>query len=190
MKTLILNGSPRHNGDTLSMIAQLKKHLDGEIKIVNTYYDKISACLDCRYCWKHDGCSQKDDMQGIYDYLKDCDNVIIASPVYFSELTGPLLSVASRLQTFYATRRFRKQNPMLKKKFGAILLSGGGDGEPNKAESTAKCLLKHMNAEYIGHVYSLHTDSLPSKDDRVAIQEIYNLAVKLNSLDRTTSIGK
>ena len=35
MKTLILNGSPRANGDTVSLIKELTKKLPGEYKIVN-----------------------------------------------------------------------------------------------------------------------------------------------------------
>ena len=37
MKTLILNGSPRANGDTASLIKELTKKLPGEYKIVNAY---------------------------------------------------------------------------------------------------------------------------------------------------------
>ena len=43
MKTLILNGSPRKNGDTVSLINKLTEQLDGEYKIVNAYYSDISA---------------------------------------------------------------------------------------------------------------------------------------------------
>ena len=35
MKTLIINGSPRKNGDTVSLINVLTEHLTGEYKIVD-----------------------------------------------------------------------------------------------------------------------------------------------------------
>lgn len=103
MKTLIFNGSPRKNGDTMGLINEFIKELDGEYKIVNAYYCDIKPCIDCRYCWKNDGCCQQDEMQEVYKYIEECDNILIASPIYFSELTGPLLSVMSRLQTKYFT---------------------------------------------------------------------------------------
>lgn len=37
MKTLILNGSPRKNGDTVSLLKILMPKLKGEIKVVDTY---------------------------------------------------------------------------------------------------------------------------------------------------------
>ena len=76
MKTLILNGSPRKNGDTVGLINKLTEQLNGEYKIVDVYYSDISACVDCRYCWNNDGCSIKDEMTEIYYYIADCDNVV------------------------------------------------------------------------------------------------------------------
>jgi len=50
----------------------------------------------------------------LYAYLEDCDNLIIASPIWFSELRGPLLSVASRFQTYFAGRFFRAEAEPIK----------------------------------------------------------------------------
>lgn len=183
MKTLIFNGSPRKNGDTAFLINKLKELLHGEVNVINTYFSPIKPCIDCRYCWKNCGCAIKDEMQDLYDYIKECDNIIIASPLHFSELTGTLLAVASRLQTFYASKRFLGINQVQKKKRGAIILCGGGDGSPEKAEGTAKTLLKSMNAEVIGKVYSLNTDAVPSKNDNYAIEQINDLANKLNNME-------
>lgn len=47
MKTLIFNGSPRKNGDTVGLINEFIKELDGEYKIVNAYYCDIKPCIDC-----------------------------------------------------------------------------------------------------------------------------------------------
>ena len=101
MKTLILNGSPRVHGDTVSLINLLIKSLYGEYLVVDAYKSNISPCRDCRYCWENPGCAIKDEMQVIYSYIEDCDNIVIASPLYFSELTGKLLDLGSRLQTYF-----------------------------------------------------------------------------------------
>lgn len=57
MKTLILNGSPRVNGDTESLIQVVTQNIVGEYKIINTYRCTISPCIDCRYCWNNSGCA-------------------------------------------------------------------------------------------------------------------------------------
>ena len=108
MKTLILNGSPRANGDTAALIKLLVNELKGDVKIVDSYKADVKACIDCRYCWKHPGCSIQDGMQEIYDYIQECDNVIIASPIFFTELSGSLLALSSRLQTYFCARFIRK----------------------------------------------------------------------------------
>ena len=152
MKTLILNGSPRKNGDTVSLINKLTEQLNGEYKIVDTYYSNISACVDCRYCWSNNGCSINDEMTEIYDYVVECDNVVIASPIYFSQPTGKLLDVCSRFQTYFAAKYFRNQTPIIMPKKGAVILVGGGDGNPQKAYETICSVLNHINTT---HIYTL-----------------------------------
>ena len=170
MKTLILNGSPRINGDTISLINKIVEKNAGEYRIVDAYRCNISPCLDCRYCWKNNGCAINDEMQEIYKYIQECDNILIASPLYFSELTGKLLDVGSRLQTYFCARFFRKEEPITKSKKGAVILVGGGDGHIDKAYSTACTLLHHMNCYNIHDVvYSHNTNERPAIDDENAL---------------------
>lgn len=170
MKTLIFNGSPRKNGDTASLLRVLTEKLDGEVKTVNAYTCGISPCIDCRYCWKHNGCAIKDGMQEIYDYIQECDNVLIASPIYFSELTGMLLALGSRLQTYVSARYMRKETPIAKAKKGAVILVGGGSGGAERAYETAKEWLKLMNCTQNHElVASRRTDKCPAISDEQAL---------------------
>lgn len=63
MKTLILNGSPRINGDTDSLMNKITEKIVGEYRIVYAYRCNISPCLDCRYCWENNGCVINDEVQ-------------------------------------------------------------------------------------------------------------------------------
>jgi multimeric flavodoxin WrbA len=184
MKTLIINGSPRKNGDSMTLINEMTKYLNGEVKFVHTYYDNISPCIDCRYCWKNDGCSINDEMQEVYKLLDEVDNVILASPLYFSELTGKLLSFASRLQYFYVSRRIRKDtNFKLKKKNGVLIITGGGDKLTEPAITTANFIFGQINTKSIGTVLSLKTNDIPAKDDIEALSKARDLALRLNELN-------
>lgn len=181
MKTLILNGSPRKNGDTVSLINKLTEQLNGEYKIVDAYYTDISACVDCRYCWNNDGCSIIDEMTEIYDYIVDCDNIVIASPIYFSQPTGKLLDVCSRFQTYFAAKHFRNQAPFIKPKKGVVILVGGGDGNPEDAYKTVCTILHHIN---VSEVYSLvgafNTNVLSVTKNKDALKDIDKIANYLN----------
>lgn len=181
MKTLIINGSPRKSGETVSLINKLTEQLSGEYKILNAYYTSISPCIDCRYCWSNDGCAINDEMVEIYDYIEDCDNVVIASPIYFSQPTGKLLDVCSRFQTYFAAKHFRNKVPLIKSKKGAVILVGGGDGNPQKAYETLCGVLRHINTTDIYRlVGSFNTNELPATKDNEAVKGIENIVNFLN----------
>lgn len=182
MKTLILNGSPRRNGDTVSLLNILKKNLHGEIKVVDAYYCNVAPCIDCRYCWKNPGCCVKDEMQEIYSYIEECDNVLIASPIYFSELTGKLLDLGSRLQTYFSAKFFRNDMPITKEKKSAVLLVGGGKGNMEKAFDTAQILLRDIRATNLFPLISFHgTDNFVAAEDPDIRQKLDELCDFFNS---------
>ena len=181
MHTLILNGSPHKNGDTAALISALREYLCGEVTQIDCYRANISPCVDCRWCTKNPGCAIKDEMQDIYPIIESCDNIVIASPVYFSLPTAPVLSVCSRIQTYFCASFFRKSPVPIKPKRGGILLAGGGSGSAAPAEDTARRILKYMKAKQIGPVVaSLATDKIPAREDPSIHQQAQALAVFLN----------
>lgn len=176
MKTLIFNGSPRIQGDTMRLVNKVIADLDGEYKLVNAYQCEVAPCVDCRYCWTNEGCLIKDEMQEVYSYIQECDNILIASPIYFSELTGKLLDVGSRLQTYFCARFFRKTEPIAKPKKGAVILVGGGDGRMEKAYETACTLLHHMNCYEIHPLVFCHdTNTRPAIEDQQVLDGLNKL---------------
>ena len=183
MKTVIINGSPRKQGDTVFLINQLVKDLKGEVVLVNTYYDDIKPCYDCRYCWTNTRCCINDKMQTIFEHLYDVDNIVIASPLYFSQLTGSLLNFASRLQFLYVSRCIKKDDlfSRISPKRGVVIFVGGGDTKcTDTAVDTAKTLLRQMNANLVEVVFSLETETIPSNEDALAIEKVCKIAEMLN----------
>ena len=116
MKTLIINGSPRSNGNTSVLIETLKNKLSGEIKQIDCYTANIMPCRDCGSCKNEKRCIISDDMQEVYSNIDECDNIVIASPIFYSELTGKLLDLASRFQIYYNARALRGADVISKPK--------------------------------------------------------------------------
>jgi len=182
MKTLIFNGSPHKDGDTTALINALAAQLKGEVRIVDAWDGSVAPCSDCRFCSAHDHCSISDAMDGVYRDIDAADNIVIASPLYFSELTGPLLSVLSRLQFFWIAKNIRKVPALTDKpRSGFILLVGGGDGTPDKALSTAKMLLKHMGAKFADCAVSHATDRVSAGKDPFALEAVARIARTINT---------
>ncbi len=180
MKTLIINGSPRSRGDTAFLLGELKKHLRGEIVEIRAYDGTIRPCVDCRACKAQKGCVINDDMALIYK--GDFDNVVIASPLYMSNLTAPLMGIASRFQAFYCAKRFLKDEFIFSEKKAALILVGGGDGGPEKAIDLALWMFKKMNAwGFEAHtILSLKTDDIPACQDALAIEKTRDIAAYFN----------
>ena len=73
--------------------------------------------------------------------------MVLASPIWFSSLSGPLLSLASRFQTLFAARHFRQEPAGGKRKNGVILLTGAEQGTEAAPIQTALTILKHLHVE-------------------------------------------
>ena len=181
MKTLILNGSPRANGDTAFMIKTLTAKLQGEVTVIDCYKANISPCVDCRACKVKPDCVIKDDMQNIYSALCECDNVVLASPVHYGELSAMLLKVASRFQVYSSAILFRREKPDIKANCGAVILSQGGSGGAQRAYETAGLIFQSLGIKRVlPLVCSINTDKLPAEEDEKAINELTRLADTLN----------
>ncbi len=179
-KTLIINGSPRPNGDTATLINELKKHLTGEVVEISAYRSKIAPCVDCRGCWKTAKCVVQDDMSLIYN--DDFDNVVLASPVYYMTLPGPVLSLMSRFQPQHAAMFFLNIPLNLRPKKGGLILTAGGKGNADGAAHHIRVFFRQMGATgYEEHaVKSLKTDDLPAAQDVQALEDAKRLAEWFN----------
>jgi len=180
LKTLIINGSPRLNGDTAALIRQLKRHLHGEIIEISAYRDKIAPCVDCRACRSVRGCVVDDDMRVIY--ADDYDNVVAAFPVYYSNLPGPLISLLSRFQPQHNALHYLGDPIEMRLKKGAILAVAGGKGNVDGSMRLARILMKCLNAaDFEEHtVVSQNTDTIPAADDAAAMKGVRDIAKWLN----------
>ena len=182
MQTLIINGSPKKNGDTEALVNAFISHLDGEIKTISSFSD-INPCTDCRYCWENIGCALKDKMQEAYQFLKTCDNIVLASPIWFSSLSGPLLNILSRMQALWAAGYFQKKNLLPKEKKGVIILVGAQPETKDTPTQTAISIMKHFNVHRpsISIIYSLDTNNLPAGQDELALEKCREVAGALNT---------
>ena len=97
MKITILNGSPRHNGNTQIMadtFSETARENGHTVNILNIANMNIRGCLGCKYCYSHGGkCVQDDDMENVLAELSDTDMVVFASPVYWFDMTAQLKTV-------------------------------------------------------------------------------------------------
>lgn len=124
MNILILNGSPRANGNTAAMTRAFMEGAEAaghEVTEIQVGRKKIAGCLGCEYCHtKGNGsCVQKDDMEEVYEALRQADMLVFASPVYYFTMSGQLQNAIDRTYAFDIPKNIRK---------AAMILSSASDG--------------------------------------------------------------
>lgn len=168
MKTLIINGTTRRGGNTDALLAEFIRHLEGEYMEI-TAENAISPCKNCGYCRTHSGCAVRDGMSEVYRYFDECDSLVIASPVWFMTLTGTVINIASRFQTYWEAAHVRGER--LKPKRGVIILTGGIEGSEAPAIKAARAIFvtAGVTLPEAAVVSSMNTDKIPARDDKKAL---------------------
>lgn len=109
MKVLIINGSPRINGNSSKLIEEMKNIFvkeEIEIDVYQIGNKVIRGCMACGYCYQHGECVFKDDVNDLAKRFEEADGLIITSPVYYGSANGTLISLLDRL--FYSTHFNKK----------------------------------------------------------------------------------
>ena len=100
MKAVGIVGSPRKGGNTEILVTHCLKAIAEEgikTEIIRLAGLKISGCIDCGHCHKHQGeCSVKDDMQAVRAKMVEADAIIIGTPVYFGAATALVRGLMER----------------------------------------------------------------------------------------------
>ncbi len=146
MKIVVLNGSPRPNGNTVHLVkafvegAEEKGH---EVTVLRVGGMKIAPCLACEYCHtKGNGtCVVRDDMDKVWEALEGAEVVVFASSVHYWGFTGQMQSTIAR---FYS-----KNQPEGVKKY-ALLLSSGSPGVYEGIEAQYREIVGYFGAKSLG----------------------------------------
>ena len=162
MKILVLNGSPRPNGNTAAMVKTFKDAAEGvghQVSAFNVCKMNIKGCLACEYCHGkgHGNCIQKDDMQEIYSELADTEMIVLAAPIYYHGISGQLKCVIDR---FYSA--LYPIAPKSLKKVAMFLSSGDADMYDGAKFSYDGDFLGYLGLEGMG-IFTNHDGNVMEK---------------------------
>ena len=105
MKVLIINGSPRANGNTAVALEEMSKIFQNnqiEVDYIQVGNMDIRGCIACAACHNgRDNCVIDDIVNELAPRFKECDGMVIASPVYYANANATLIALLDRL--FYST---------------------------------------------------------------------------------------
>ena len=162
MKILVLNGSPRTQGNTAQMVSAFRegaRSAGHEVDIVDVCRKHIGGCLACEYCHGQGRgqCVQSDDMTEVYALLREADMLVLAAPIYYHGISGQLKCVIDR---FYAVA-YPSKPPRLKK-IAMFLASGDAAMYDGALFSYQGDFLDYLGLTDMG-VYTVHGGVGPKK---------------------------
>lgn len=104
MKVLILNGSPRLNGNTSVAVKEMEAVFEAEgveFETVSVGNKDIRGCIACGSCGTSGKCAFDDIVNEIADKFEKADGLVVASPVYYASANATLVALLQRL--FYSS---------------------------------------------------------------------------------------
>lgn len=188
MKLLILNGSPRKNGNTVKLMRKLmsaaeKNH---QIEWVDLIDQNIGPCRGCLGCRPDKECVlPEDDAQIIGRKIQQADGLIIGTPTYWGNMTGPLKNLLDRnVTTFETFVGGSLPKPRQKGKKAVIITTSGAPWPINQLSSQSggairslKTVLKAGGYKIIGVL----SHGGPLKEDHTSARA-FKKAEKLGGL--------
>ena len=188
MKVLMINGSPRADGNTATALKEMEKVFleEGvEVEIVHVGNKAIRGCIACGQCRQLGKCVFDDAVNEVAPKLAECDGLVLGSPVYYASANATLMAFVTRL--FYSTGHIRKTM-----KVGASVVVARRGGLSATYDEMNKFFgLSGMPIASGQYWNSLH-GSAPGEaaQDAEGIQGMRTLARNMTFLMRSIALGK
>ncbi len=187
LKVLLLNGSPRKDGNIALALGEMEKVFAGlgvEYETIRLGREDIRGCIACESCRRTHRCVFNDIVNEIAVKFEAADGLVIGSPVYYGSANGTLMSALQRL--FYSTH-FDKSL-----KVGASVVSARRSGCTATFDELNKFFtLSNMpvaTSQYWNNIYGWEPGE--SRVDAEGMQVMRVLARNMVFLMKSIALGK
>lgn len=187
MKVLLINGSPRPNGNTalaLKNMAEVFEAQGVEAEILNIGSNAVWGCIACNSCKKSGKCVFDDAVNEAAPKFQEADGLVVASPVYYASANATLIAFLDRL--FYSTSFDKRM------KVGAsVVVARRGGCSATFDELNKYFTISGMPVASSHYWNSLH-GRLPgeAQQDAEGIATVRNLAKNIAFLMKSIALGK
>lgn len=96
---ILLNGSPRKNGATASILNYISEQLKKQglkTNVIHVSDLNLQYCIGCCKCYETGKCIYKDDIEDLSSKIEKADGLIIGTPTYASNMSGQLKTIIDR----------------------------------------------------------------------------------------------
>jgi len=175
-KIVILNGSPRKNGNTSALV---ERFTAGAKSVGNTVTEFFLDRMDihgCKGCFgghssRECPCVQKDDMMQIYPAVKECDVIVLATPLYYWNMSGQLRTAVDRL---FALEEGDGNLLRGHDRSSALLMAAEGNGFEDVL-TYYDHLMEHLRWKNLGHVLAGGNGHVGDIEGKPELEQAYEL---------------
>jgi len=187
MKVLLINGSPRVNGNTAAALEEMVRifHREGvETEVMHIGQRPIRGCIACQGCAKTGKCAFPDAVNEAAAKFEAADGLVVGSPVYYAGANATLTAFLTRL--FYSTRFDKRM------KVGAAVVAARRGG----LSSTFDELNKFFTISGMPVASSKYWNSIhgcapgEAAEDAEGLQVMRTLARNMAFLMKSIALGK
>lgn len=160
-KVLVIASSPRKNANSTILacsIAEGAEEAGAEVEILRLYDFTIKPCRGCYACThpENTNCVQQDDMQLLYPKIREADAIVLATPVYFFNMSGQLKVFLDRcLPVCYSMGGLRDKKLAVSISFRGVDIFESGGGNILRSFQD---LCQYCDMFMCGHVYISATE--------------------------------
>ena len=187
LKVLMLNGSPRANGNIALAFSEMEKiFAENDVEYENILLGRtdIRGCIACETCRKNGKCVFDDIVNELSAKFEEADGLVIGSPVYYGSANGTLMSALQRM--FYSTH-FDKSL-----KVGASVVSARRSGCTATFDELNKfftlCNMPVATSQYWNNIYGWEPGE--GEVDAEGRQVMRTLARNMVFLMKSIALGK
>ena len=187
MKVLIINGSPRVNGNTTIALNEMVKIFEKEgveTEVVQIGNKDVRGCIACGTCFKKGQCVFDDVVNELAPKFEAADGLVIASPVYYASANATLIACLDRL--FYSTHIDKSM------KVGASVVCARRGGLSATFDELNKyftiCGMPVASSQYWNSIHGREPGQ--AEQDAEGLQTMRTLARNMTFLMKSIALGK
>ena len=166
MKVLLINGSPRPNGNTNLALTEAARQLEKNgitTELLQIGRQAMHGCVACGHCSQTNRCVFDDDLcNRAIDLMAQSDALIVGSPTYYGQPNGTVLSLIQRMS--YAASNVMQNMPIVTSQYWNIVY-GRTEGEA-KLDAEGLQTMRTMADNMAFLLQRIHADGTPQYPKR------------------------
>ena len=187
MKVLLINGSPRKDGNTAIALNEMIKVFESqgiETELLHIGGKDIRGCIACGKCRQLGHCVFDDIVVQASQKLAEADGLVVGSPVYYAAANGTVVSFMDRL--------FYSNSADLRMKVGAAVSVARRGGQTTTFDQLNKYFtisgMPVASGQYWNGVHGAAPGE--AENDSEGLQQMRTLASNMAFLMKSIALGK